>query len=540
MRVKALEGKWLVVMLALGSLGAASGGGPLVEAAKEGDTAAVRALLQQGVDVNTAEVDGTTALHWAVYRDDLEAVDLLLRGGANVRATNRYGVAPLSLAARSGNTVNGAMVERLLAGGADPKTTLPSGETALMTAARGGNVAAVKALLAHGADVNAREKWKGQTALMWAAAENHAVVVQALIDAGADLHARSNVSRALSASEPGDKGFTALLFAVRAGQIDAARTLLAAGDDVNQTLSDDTSALVLATISAQLDMAAFLLDQGADPNAAAQGWTALHQMAYTRRPNKGLNTVGPVPRGEVDSLTLVRKLVAKGADVNARVTKEISTHVTGRNNLNRIGATPFFLAAHRVDIELMRLLVELGADTRVANEDGTTPLMVAAGIGLWFPGESPGSPDEVTEAVRLCLELGCGEVTGVDARGETALHGIAYWDSPGAAELLVTAGAKLDPVNDRGWTPLRIADGVAFVGSIHASPSTAALLRRMLKERGLPVPDPIIGEGDRPRERIQRGGQVPADSTGGERAGKPEPEPEPAPIVGNAGRAPAR
>ena len=497
MRVKPLGGKWLVPVLALCSLGAAGLEDSLIEAAKQGDTAAVRAVLHQGgVNVNASGVDGTTALHWVVHRDDLETAALLLRAGANVRATNRYGVTPLSLAARSGSKVGGAMVEKLLKAGADPNTTLPSDETALMTAARSGNVGAVTALLAHGADVNAKESWKSQTALMWAAAENHAPVVQALLDGGADIQARSNVSPALSRSEPGDKGFTALLFAARAGQIDAARTLLAAGADVNQTLSDGTSALVLATISARFEMAAFLLDQGANPDAAEQGWTALHQMVYTRRPNKGLNTVGPVPRGDVDSLSLVKKLAAQGADVNARVTEEIPTFITGRNNLNRIGATAFLLAAHRVDVEFMRLLVELGADPLLPNEEGTSPLMVAAGVGLWFPGESPGTPEEAAEAVALCLELG-GAPTAVDANGDTALHGATYWDSPSAIELLVEAGAKLDATNQRGWTPLRIADGVAITASLHASPAAATLLRQLLSDRGLPVPDQITGNAGR-------------------------------------------
>ena len=245
--------------------------------------------------------------------------------------------------------------------------------------------------------------------------------------------------------------------------------MLAAGADVNDTLTDGMSALVLAVISARFDMAAFLLDKGADPNAAQQGWTALHQMAWTRRPNRGLNTVGPVVKGEMDSLTLVRTLVEHGAEVNARMTQEIPDLSAGRNNLNRIGTTPFLLAAHRVDLEFMRLLVELGADPLMPNEDGTTPLMVAAGVGLWFPGESPGTPEQVAEAVKLCLELG-GAPTAVDANGDTALHGAAYWDSPGAIASLVEAGAQLDAMNARGWTPLRIADGVAITASLLPRP----------------------------------------------------------------------
>ena len=464
-------------------------GRSLIEAVKAGDSAAVRALLRHGIDVDARAVDGATALHWAAHRDDLEAADLLIRAGANVEATNRYGVAPLALACLNGNA---AMIETLLDAGADPNATQPGGETALMTASRTGRAAAVQVLLDRGADPNARERSKGQTALMWAAAENNAEALRALVAGGADPHTRSNTSLDLTPNEPGDKGFTALLFAARAGRIEAARVLLEAGGDVNDTLSDGTSALVLATLSAHYDMGVFLLEQGADPNAAEQGWTALHQVAWTRRPSRGPTTVGPVARGAVDSLTLAKALVAHGANPNSRITKEAIEIYVGRNQMNRLGATPFFMAASRVDVEYMRLLALSGADPFLPNDEGTTPLMAAAGVGLWFPGESPGTPEEAAAAVEFCLELG-GDATTVDANGDTALHGAAYWDSPRAVELLVAAGARLDVTNETGWTPLRIADGVAITASIHAAPDTAALLRRLMRERGLPVPEPTLG-----------------------------------------------
>ena len=255
-----------------------------------------------------------------------------------------------------------------------------------------------------------------------------------------------------------------------------------------------TSALVLATLSAQYDMGVFLLEQGADPNAAEQGWTALHQVAWTRRPSRGPTTVGPVARGAVDSLTLAAALIAHGADPNSRITKEAVEIYVGRNQMNRIGATPLFMAASRVDVEYMRLLAVSGADPFLPNDAGTTPLMAAAGVGLWFPGESPGTPEQAAAAVEFCLELG-GDATTVDANGDTALHGAAYWDSPRALELLVAAGARLDVENDKGWTPLRIADGVAITASLHISPDAADTLRRLRTERGLPVPDAIIGVG---------------------------------------------
>ena len=440
----------IVAVLAMSGVGAAGQDVSLMDAVKDGDTAAVRALLDEGADVNAAEVDGTTALHWAVHRDHVDVTDLLIRAGADVGAENRYGVAPLSLACLNGSE---ALVAKLLQAGADPETTQPGGETALMTAARSGNADVVRQLLARGADVNATEEWKGQTALMWAAAENNAVAVKALIAGGADVAARSEVSPGVA--ELGNRGFTAFTFAARAGAMDAAEVLLEAGASVNETLADGTSALVLAVMSARYEMAAFLLDHGADPNASAQGWTALHQIVWTRRPNRGFNTVFQAPKGRVDSLSLVEKLLAHGADIDARVaTPRAPRTVTGRNLLRVTGTTPLFLAAHRVDVDLIRLLLERGADPLLPNEDGTTPLMAAAGVGLYNPGENPGTAEESAEAVRLVLEAG-GDPATIDANGDTALHGAAYWDSPRAVELLLAANPQLDldVVNNNGWTP---------------------------------------------------------------------------------------
>ena len=281
------------------------------------------------------------ALHWAVQRNNLEIADLLIRAGAGASATNRYGVSPLYLACVNGNA---AMIERLVAAGADVNKALPQGETPLMTAARTGNVQALRVLLAHGAVVNAREQWKGQTALMWAASENNAPAARALIEAGADLYAHS---------KGGD--FTAYLFAVRGGHLATTRVLLDAGADVNETLRDGTSALVLSVMNGHYELAGLLLDYGADATADRQGWSALHQVAWTRRPNSGSNLPGAVPTGTLDSLDLVRKLLRYGADVNARQTKEPKDGF--RNKLRRIGATPFLLAAKADDLPLMRLLL---------------------------------------------------------------------------------------------------------------------------------------------------------------------------------------
>ena len=263
---------------------------PLVAAVKAADVDTVRTLVgDRAVDVNQAEPDGATALHWAVHRNEAELVDLLLAAGADVSAANRYGVQPISLAAENGNA---GILAALLDAGADPNATLPEGETVLMTAARTGDAASIRALLVRGADPNARDRFRGQTALMWAASRNNAAAVHALAELGADPHARTesatrppNGNRLFYAPPP--TGFTALTFAARGGHIDAMRVLLAAGADINDTLSDGQSALVVAVANANWELADFMLDRGADPNLAGAGWNALHQLLRTRRMNTG-------------------------------------------------------------------------------------------------------------------------------------------------------------------------------------------------------------------------------------------------------------
>jgi len=462
--------RWLVAAALLGSaVGAAAG--PVVDAVKSGNDSALRALLAERADANDADADGTTALHWAVHGGYAPLATALLDAGADVAATNRYGVPALYLAAENGDA---PMTKLLLERGADPNTALPDGETALLTAARTGEVATIETLLAHGANPNHQEGWKGQTALMWAAHEDNAPAIRALIAAGADRDARSAGGE-----------FTALLFAVRAGSLDATRALLDAGADVNQQLADGTSALVLAATNAHYEVAAALLERGADPNAAAQGWTALHQVTWSRRWNAGFNLPGPAQTGGLDSLEFVRKLVAGGADVNARQTKEPADG--NRNQLDRLGATPFLLAAKSCDLPLMELLLELGADASITTNAGTTALMAAAGVGLW---EGPGTQEESLKAVKLALQAGGGDVNAVDAYGETAMHGAVYRAGNLAViQLLADAGARLDVVNAKGWSPVMVADGVEYTPDVlKRYPDASALLRKLLAERGLPVP----------------------------------------------------
>jgi len=478
---------------------AAAADPPLVSAAEAGDVAAVRELLAGGVDVDAASVDGATALHWAAHRDLPGLVRLLIDFGADVSATNRYGVQPIALAATNGSAV---VLDQLLTAGADPNASMPGGETALMTAARAGPPDAVRVLLRVGADPNARDDLSGQTAVMWAAARNNAPAVHALAELGGDLHVRTAgppppPSRSYFRSPP-PTSFTALLFAVRAGAIDAVRALLDAGADVNDTLSDGQSALVVAAANAHWELADYLLDRGADPNLSDAGWNALHQTVRTRRPNPSGGIAGPIPTGRVDSIDIVHKLIAKGVDVNARMMTN-GMKDGQRSRLNRLGATAFFLAAKNTDVEAMRVLIEAGADPLIPSVEGTTPLMVAAGIAIFIPGEDggslPGQEDEVLEAVRMCVELGT-DVNATNFRDETALHGAAFRGVNRIVEYLVEHGADLDARTVEGWTPLALANGLSYSDFFKAQTHTADLLRELMAARGLPteghVVDPLV------------------------------------------------
>jgi ankyrin repeat protein len=474
------------VLVLIGSVADAQITTPLIDAVKAADVRAVQDILRRDpASVNTAALDGTTALYWAAERDETSILGALLKAGADARMKSRYGVSPLALAAANGN---GEMVGLLLGAGADPHAGLSEGETALMTAARTGKAGALKQLLAYGADVNARTPG-GQTALMWAAARNNADAVRVLVEAGADLTVRTNNPGPVRMSifnSPPPTGFTALLFASRAGSIEAVKALLDAGADVNDELSGGESALLVATANAHWELAGLLLDRGANPNAARAGWNALHQAVRSRRPNL-FYSPGPIATGTVDSLDFIKKLIAKGVDVDARMMKN-GMKDGQRNRINRLGATAFFLAAKGTDFELMKVLVQAGADPKMPSADGTTPLMVAAGLGIWYVGEDagslPGQEAEVLEAVKLCARLGNG-VNDANLAGETPMHGAAFRGVNEVVEFLVDQGARLDPRDVRGWTPFTIANGITHGDVFKQQPHTAALIEKLLAARGL-------------------------------------------------------
>ena len=474
----ARAGWWIALLFVISTEAAGAVPVRLIDAVKAADRDAIRTLLQQRVDVNAGEADGTTALHWAARANDLQAADMLLRAGANVKLANRYGVTPLHLASTNGNA---AMIELLLKAGADPNSALPEGETALMTAARSGSVDAVNTLVARGADVNRKEAWRGQNALMWAAAEGHAEFIRALVAHGADIRARSN------------GGFTPLLFAVREGKIPAVKALLEAGAALNESLptrrggetpaadaEPGLNAFMLAVGNAHYELATFLLDKGADPNSAPLGFTALHQITWLRRPGSGDNNPAPQGSGNMDSLEFVRKLVAHGANVNARATKQARINVTVQ--FRTTGATPFLLACRTADIPLMRLLLELGADPLQPNDYGTTPLLAAAGVGTNSAEEEPGTEAEILEAVKLVLAQG-GNVNDVDKNGNTAMHGAAHKRAPSVIRLLAEKGAKIEiwnQPNNAKQTPLQVAEGVRVGLNIRSHAPSAEAIREVM------------------------------------------------------------
>jgi len=425
---------------------------PLIDAVKNVDREAVRSLLKQGANVNAPQADGTTALHWASYRDDLESADLLIRSGANVNARNDLGATPLWAACQNGSE---SMVRRLLTAGANPNAALLLGETPMMVAARSGSPAVVELLAAKGANVNASAA-RGQTALMWAVGQKHPEVVKALIAHGADIHARSESWTEVMAVPP--HGYleynraiphgsdTALMFAARVDDLASAKLLVAAGANVNDEDAWGVSAVVLAAHSGFTDVVEFLLEKGANANSERAGFTALHEAVMRRDEN------------------LVKVLLDHGADANLPVRSWTPTRRSSRDfNFppELIGATPFWLAARFTEPEVMRLLVKHGADPLFVlrsermvegrgvaweqRKEATTAVMAAAGMGgggsPWTEIERSRREKLALEAVKIAVELGV-DVNAKSVNGSTALDSARRlkWDS--VAAFLVEKGAK--------------------------------------------------------------------------------------------------
>ncbi len=485
---------------------------PVADAAQRAEWVVVRALVAQGVDVTARQGDGATALHWAAYRDEVDPADLLIRAGADVNVANDLGVTPLWAAAENRSTL---LVKRLLDAGANPNAPLLSGETPLMTAARVGAAGAARALLEAGADP-AVTGARGQTALMWAVAQRHPAVVEVLLQHGASVDARSDVRTEVVKTTPEpwnpeyvteipQGGYTPLLFAARVGDLASARLLVAAGADVNDRAPYGTSATVVAAHSGHAPVAAFLLEQGADPNAGSAGYTALHAAILHK------------------DASLVRALLDHGADPDTPVRSSTPVRrdaVDFHLHPSWVGATPFWLAARFNAPDIMRLLLDRGADPlaahhpiywpgslsvrdeRVQTEEGaTTALMAAAGLGGRDPlfsvdrlariAESAPvqstrrAPDPVlrerTMLRAVTVAAGQGiDVNAANAAGNTALHAAAGRGYDSVVEYLIAQGARISVKNADGRTPLALAQRGRLRGR-NATPhhSTVELLRRL-------------------------------------------------------------
>ncbi len=579
----------LMGLLALTLLGASPGDTlssktPVADGAMVGDHEAVRALLQQGADVNAAQGDGMTALHWAADSGDLDLAKMLLYAGANVKASTRLGAfTPLVQASKSGR---GSMVSTLLDAGANPNDATTNGTTALMFASASGVVDAVAALLDQGASINATESAMGQTALMFASAYNRVSVVDLLVRRGADIAFSTKVvdaaaiekehrelrrerqkklgvfaqgqggraqedgegeedgekssggnvfAKLLSWMRPGGDakkkeddepkaltygqlvgnqgGMTALHLAARQGNVEAVKTLLEAGADVNAlSAGDKTSPLLIATINGRFDLGKLLLDHGADPNLASEAGAApLYAAVNVTWAPKALY---PQPRAflqqNLSYLDFMKELLDRGADPNARLKKKLwySGYNFDLSGVDEGGATTFWRAAYAGDVEAMQLLKGHGADPNIPTVkppgrprtgDGTRPakdlsgvppvavggpavtaLQAAAGVG-YGEGFAANShrhhPAGLFRAVKYLVEDCGANVSAVDHEGNTALHHAAARGDNEMILYLVSKGADVTRVNREGHTTADMANGP--VQRVQPFPETVALLEKL-------------------------------------------------------------
>jgi len=491
----------------------------VVDAAKRDDVKAVEEAIRLKADVNAAQSDGATAMHWAAHYGDLPIAEALIKAGANVNVVEEGGVTPLALAATNGDA---AMAGRLIRAGAQPNLGL---ETAVLAAARSGSVPVMQVLLDAGGDANAKEPVRGQTALMWAAAEKHPETVKLLIAKGAAVNAKTegkdpaqggtmregaastqqgdgNAVRANAAgmraartapAANGANGYSALMFASRAGDLETVRALLDAGANVNDAGRDALSPLLLAAHRGYPKLALFLLDRGANAKYDGAGYTALHWAAGSWETELTVTSITPDREAEEwrtvaglreGRLDLVRALIAHGADVNARITRTPQRVGSSKNpGLPELeGATPFVVASVAGAVDVMRELVGHGADVHLKTKQNATALMAAAGMGRVI-GEVAVPEARTLEAAKYLFELGDPEVNAIDELGNSALHYAAFMRRDGIVQLLADRGARLDGRNKWGETPLFLAEVVfqfAGGGRYESGPtSTGTLLRKL-------------------------------------------------------------
>jgi ankyrin len=509
MSIRLLIGYIVAFSLSAVSVNAATS--ELADAAMARNALTVRSLLQKKADVNAPQVDGTTALHWAVRYDDLDTADLLIRSGARVSTANREGVTPLQLAAMNGSA---SMIDKLLKAGAEANAALtPSGDTALMMAARTGTPEAITVLLEAGANVNAKESWGGTTALMWAASEQHAAAVKLLLDHGADVNARSNFVAAANGrgfegrtpaapkaeqkvEEFASGWLTPLMFAAREGDLESARLLVNAGANVNAIAGDGKDALGLAIFNGNYDFASFLIDSKSDVNHAdTQGFTPLFWAVDRRNMETAPNFPWLIT---ADPLPLIKKLLDAGANPNALVNNTPRARMRA-GSPRIVFATALMRAAFSADLELVKMLLSYKGDPKIISSDGETMIEAAAGLGF-IQGYSKGkTAAERLEVVKLFVGLGA-DVNQADDYGITPLMVAGNMGDTAVIQYLVDAGADLGAYdlgkkNDGAFgasvEPLMPVDYAIGVGTfvpnnaviIHED--AVALMFRLMKEKGI-------------------------------------------------------
>jgi len=495
----------------------------VADAAKARDAVAVKALLKQGADVNAAQGDGMTALHWAASNGDAGLAQMLLSAGANIRATTRLGgITPLHMASQAGHA---PVVAALIAAGADTNLATTTGATAVMLAARSGNSDTVTRLVETGADVNAREKAFGQTALMVAAGLDRADVVRLLLARGADWKVASSVAdlKALTSvmddgtgrpqqQQPGggvagvtrgyryneligtQGGLTALHFASRQGSAGAVRALVDAGADVNiVSPGDRVTPLLVALINGHFDLAAFMLEKGANPNLLSDAGVA--PLYAVLNVQWAPIAAYPQPRSHLQQsrgyLDVMKTLLDKGADPNARVHRKVwySGYNFDQSGVDEAGATAFWRASYAADVAAMKLLVSYGADpaiptmklfSRRGPEDpaagadksglpalpvggpGASPLHAAAGPGyaMGFAGNSHHvAPAGMLPAVKYLVEELGADVNAVDHDGNSVVHHAASRGDTEMVRFLIAKGADVKKINRSGQTTIDVANG---------------------------------------------------------------------------------
>jgi len=502
---------FILCLIVLGGAGAHGADTDVADAAMRGHQAAVRAALARKADVNIAQIDGSTALHWAVERDDIEMADVLIRAGARVAARTREGVTPLQLAATNGSA---PLIDRLLKAGADPNAALtPAGDTALMMAARTGKTDAIRALVEAGANVNARETWGGTTPLIWAVSEGHTDAVKALIDAGADVKTQSHYvapangrgfegrtpsadSAEATTAEFASGRLTPLMLAAREGDITVARLLVSAGADVDAVAGDGKTALAIAIFNGQYDFASFLVDNRADVNRAdAQRFTPLFWAIDRRNMETAPNFPWMVT---ADPMPLILKLLDAGAKPNALINNTPRARM--REGSPRIVfATALMRAAFAADLELVKVLLDRGADPKIVSRDNETMLSAAAGLAFIHGYHRGKSPEERLQVAKLFVELG-NDVNQPDDFGITPLMAAANYGNVPVIQYLIDAGADL-AAHDLGkkndgqfgssnepLMPIDYAIGVGtFVpnNAVIIHEEAVALMARVMKERGI-------------------------------------------------------